>query len=88
MAESNRPNTHIAQGSALGKHYTPHLHSPCKGKSLIIKVLPLQGALLNIYTKYPGRCPGLCDYWAFSPHSIQASPFSKYYYKTLINKPI
>ena len=23
-----------------------------------------------------------------SPHSIQASSFSKYYYKTLINKPI
>ena len=23
-----------------------------------------------------------------SPNSIQASPFSKYYYKTLINKPI
>ena len=58
---------HIAQGSALGKR-NPHAPTPCKGKSLIIKVLPLQGALLNIYTQYPGRCPGLCDYWAFSPH--------------------
>ena len=65
-----KPNNHIAQGNALGKHYTTHLHSPCKGKSLIIKLLPLQGALINIYTQYPGRCPGLCGCWAFSPHSI------------------
>ena len=30
---------HIAQGSALGKR-NPHAPTPCKGKSLIIKVLP------------------------------------------------
>ena len=56
-----KPNNHIAQGNALGKYYTPHLHSPCKGNSLIIKLLPLQGALLNMYIQYPGRCPGLCS---------------------------
>ena len=28
-------------------------HTPCKGKSLIIKVLPLQGALFIIYTIIP-----------------------------------
>ena len=29
------------------RHTNP---TPCKGKSLIIKLLPLQGALFNIYT--------------------------------------
>ena len=29
LARARKPNNHIAQGSALGKHYTPHLHSPC-----------------------------------------------------------
>ena len=44
------------------RHTNP---TPCKGKSLIIKLLPLQGALFNIYTQHPGRCPGLCGCWAF-----------------------
>ena len=58
-------------GGQIGhKNYEDFEHPTCKGKSLIIKVLPLQGALFNKYTQYPGRCPGLCDYWAFSPHSI------------------
>ncbi|RHK51597.1 hypothetical protein DW060_04175 [Leyella stercorea] len=45
-------------GQRLGKHYTPHFHTPCKGKSLIIKVLPFQGALLIIYKQYPGAALG------------------------------
>ena len=57
LARARKPNNHIAQGSALGKHYTQHLHSPCKGKSLIIKVLPLQGALFIIYTIIPRALP-------------------------------
>ncbi|WP_278888804.1 hypothetical protein, partial [Leyella stercorea] len=28
----------------------------------------LQGAVLNHISQHPGRCPGLCDSWAFSPH--------------------
>ena len=57
----------LAQGNALGINDI-HL-TPCKGKSFtyrrgfsffircILKLLPLQGALL--ITLYPGRCPGL-----------------------------
>ena len=48
-----KPNNHIAQGSALGRHYTTHLHSPCKGKSIIIKLLPLQGAPMIIPLRLP-----------------------------------
>ena len=44
--------------------------TPCKGKSIIhnaclLTLLPFQGALRRL--TYPGRCPGLCAYWAFSP---------------------
>ena len=57
----------LAQGNALGINDI-HL-TPCKGKSFtyrrgfsffircILKLLPLQGALL--IALYPGRCPGL-----------------------------
>ena len=55
------------------RHTNP---TPCKGKSLIIKLLPLQGALFNIYTQHPGRCPGLCGCWAFSPHWLSFDTLS------------
>ena len=57
----------LAQGNALGINDIQL--TPCKGKSFtyrrgfsffircILKLLPLQGALL--ITLYPGRCPGL-----------------------------
>ena len=45
----------------------PHPHTPCKGKSLIIKVLPLQGALFIIYTIIPRALPWAMCFWAFSP---------------------
>ena len=62
-----KPNNHIAQGSALGKHYPPNLNSPCKGKSLIIKVLPLQGALFIIYTIMPRALPWAMRLLGFQP---------------------
>ena len=37
------------------RHTNP---TPCKGKSLIIKVLPLQGALLIIYKNTQGAALG------------------------------
>ena len=58
----------LAQGSALG-FCLCESSTPCKGKSFtyrrgfsffircILKLLPLQGALL--IALYPGRCPGL-----------------------------
>jgi len=49
--------------------------SPCKGKSFkklpgVLKLLPLQGALL--IALYPGRCPGL---WASAPSGRAACVF-------------
>ena len=32
-------------------------------------LLPLRGASL-ILQLYPGRCPGLCAHWAFSPQAV------------------
>lgn len=36
-----------------------------KGRSLIIKELPLQGAMLNHISQYPGRCPTLYTHLLF-----------------------
>ena len=43
-------------------------NAPCKGnyKNKGLLKLPLQGAL-SVNALYPGRCPGLWKYWAFSP---------------------
>ena len=37
-----------------------YIHNAC-----LLMLLPFQGALRRL--TYPGRCPGLCAYWAFSP---------------------
>ena len=55
-------------------------HPTCKGKSLIIKLLPLQAYSFYL-SIHPGRCPGLCAYWAlpfrFAPATLGSARFFK-----------
>ena len=51
--------------------------TPCKGKSLIIKLLPLQGALFIIYTIIPRALP-----WA-----MWCCPFRAYSLRLLTHTP-
>ena len=41
--------------------------TPCKGKSVLLQCFSPYRAIWRNAFKHPGRCPGLCDYWAFSP---------------------
>ena len=43
LARARKPNNHIAQGSALGIIVYIINNAPCKGNTLIIRLLPLQG---------------------------------------------
>ena len=48
---------YVIPSSSLEKSLLVGDYLFCKGRSLIIKELPLQGALFIINTKHPGRCP-------------------------------
>ena len=63
-------------------NYTPHLHSPCKGNTLIIKLLSLQGALLIAII--PRALPWARNFWAFSPLVYRQAPLVMIYKKTSV----
>ena len=44
--QSKKAQKHIAQGSALGIMVNIINNAPCKGNTIIIKLLPLQGVWL------------------------------------------
>ena len=46
-------------------------HPTCKGSFNIPSFYSCPyRARLSVNTLYPGRCPGLWRYWAFSPHCM------------------
>ena len=59
LARARKPNNHIAQGSALGIIVYIMNNAPCKGNTLIIRLLPLQGVWF-VCVFNPRRCLGLC----------------------------
>ena len=63
-------------------NYTPHLHSPCKGNTLIIRLLSLQGALLIAII--PMALPWARNFWAFSPLVYRQAPLVMVYKKTSV----
>ena len=62
-------------------NYTPHLHSPCKGNTLIIRLLSLQGALLIAII--PMALPWARNFWAFSPLVYRQAPLVMIYKKNI-----
>ena len=68
------PMFSIAQGNALGIRYLRTMR-PVRATLCGTIELPLQGAWV-VFIRYPGRCPGLWRYWAFSPHLYGYKVFS------------
>ena len=64
-----RGNEHIAQGIALGGYeaikYAPEGQKRKETSVTNKRFCPCRAYLR--WTTYPGRCPGLCARWAFSP---------------------
>ena len=64
------PNRYIAQGTTLGVSELSNLHSERAAGGSSLAILPIPFALSErkiAIPSSPGRCPGLCSHWAFSP---------------------
>ena len=80
-AETGRsPKRNTAQGNTLGMSLLTNWRAvSAKGASEIFVLsflLLFQSANYLIHC-YPGRCPGLISYWAFSPSLQQTNPLFK-----------
>ena|GEM_PF-5570835 len=74
------PKRNTAQGNTLGLSLLTNWRTvSATGDSEILVrsfLLLFQSANYLIHC-YPGRCPGLISYWAFSPSLLRANPFFK-----------
>ena len=78
-AETGRsPKRNTAQGNTLGQRQLTNWRAvSAKGASamLVLSFLLLFQSANYFIHCYPGRCPGLYSFWAFSPSLLRANHF-------------